>query len=202
MRVLVVGSSGRLGSAVVRALTAPGHDHEVVEASRSGQVRVDIRDPESIAAMYESVGSVDAVACCAGGAPMGPLAGLGYADLLAGATNKLLGQAELVRRGLPKVSDGGSFTLVGGVTDYDPVAGGSLLSMVNSGINGFVRGAAVDLPRGLRINAVSATLFAEAAEAFGPAFPGFVPVPADLVAQAYVKSIEGVQTGQVYRVGC
>ena len=31
-------------------------------------------------------------------------------------------------------------------------------------------------------------------------FPGFVPVPAARVAQAYKKSVLGVQTGQIFRV--
>jgi len=36
--------------------------------------------------------------------------------------------------------------------------------------------------------------------AFGPFFRGFEPVPAARVALAYSRSIEGAQTGQVYRV--
>ncbi len=38
------------------------------------------------------------------------------------------------------------------------------------------------------------------AAAFGTVFPGFDPVPVERAARAYVKSIEGAQTGQVYRV--
>jgi nucleoside-diphosphate-sugar epimerase len=67
MRVLLVGHTGRIGSAVRDAL-APRH--EVVTASRSGgDVTVDLREPASITAMYEQVGPVDAVACAAGSVP-------------------------------------------------------------------------------------------------------------------------------------
>jgi uncharacterized protein YbjT (DUF2867 family) len=38
------------------------------------------------------------------------------------------------------------------------------------------------------------------AAAFDTVFPGFDPVPVERAARAYVKSIEGAQTGQVYRV--
>lgn len=201
MRILVVGASGRLGSAVVRALGPQGLGHDIVTASRSGAVAVDLTDPSSIERMYIEIGEVDAVACCAGSAPMKPLAEMTAEDLQAACSNKLLGQLELVRRGIPHVRDGGSFTLVSGITSVDPVPRGSLLSMVNGAIDGFVVGAAIDLPRGLRINSVSATLFEETAQSYAPAFPGFVPVSTSVIAQAYVKSVLSGQTGQVYRIG-
>ena len=201
MRILVVGASGRLGSAVVRALGPQGLGHEIVAASRSGAVAVDLTDPSSIDRLYAEVGQVDAVACCAGSAPMKPIAEMTAEDLQAACSNKLAGQLELVRRGIPHVRDGGSFTLVSGITSVDPVPRGSLLSMVNGAIDAFVVGAAIDLPRGLRINSVSATLFEEAAQAYAPAFPGFLPVSTSVIAQAYVKSMFSGQTGQVYRVG-
>lgn len=201
MRILVIGASGRLGSAVVRALGPGGLGHDIVGASRSAAVTVDLADPSSIDRLYAQVGEVDAVACAAGSAPMKSLSDLSFEDLQAACSNKLLGQLELVRRGISHLRDGGSFTLVSGVTSVDPVPRGSLLSMVNGAIDAFVVGAAVDLPRGLRINSVSATLFAEAAQAYAPAFPGFVPVGTDVIAQAYVKSILSGQTGRIYRVG-
>ena len=57
--------------------------------------------------------------------------------------------------------------------------------------------AAVELPRGIRINAVSPTVLVEAT-AYHPSFPGFTQVSAAAVGQAYVKAVEGFQTGQVY----
>ena len=35
---------------------------------------------------------------------------------------------------------------------------------------------------------------------YGPFFAGFEPVPGNRVAQAYVRSVEGIETGKVYRV--
>lgn len=198
MRILVVGASGLLGSAVVAALA---DRHEVLAASRSGAYPVDVTDPDSVAALYERIGPVDAVASAAGKTPFAPLGELTREQVLAGVTDKLLGQVELVRQGLARVTDGGSFTLVSGVLSHDPVRSGAVASIANGGVDAFVRAAAVELPRGLRINAVSATVFEEAWDAYAPFFPGHKPVPVAEVARAYVKSIEGPATGQTYRVG-
>ena len=53
----------------------------------------------------------------------------------------------------------------------------------------------------MRINSVSATAFAETWDGYAEFFPGFTPVPVAEVGRAFVKSVSGVQTGQVYRVG-
>lgn len=199
MRILIVGSTGLLGSALVKTLTSRGH--EVLQASRTSDFRVDIADPASIAELYGATGPVDAVACAAGSAPMAPLTELSYEDFQSGFSNKLSGQVELVRQGIKVVADGGSFTLVSGITAYDPIRNGAVLSAVNGALDGFVCGAAVEMPRGLRINSVSATIFSEAVGQYGDDFPGFASASTSDVARAFVKSIEGVQTGQTYRVG-
>jgi NAD(P)-dependent dehydrogenase (short-subunit alcohol dehydrogenase family) len=198
MRVLVVGASGRLGRAVVEALA---DRHEVVEASRTSAHFVDLRNPATIAGLYSSVGSVDAVACTAGKTPYAALSELTSDQFLEGVRDKLLGQVELVRQGASYVSDGGSFTLVSGVLGFDPIRTGAVAATVNGGVDAFVRAAAIELPRGLRVNAVSATVFEEAWDDYGPLFPGFKPIPLADAARAYVKSIEGAATGQVIRVG-
>ncbi|MBF4762987.1 short chain dehydrogenase [Nocardioides islandensis] len=198
MRVLVVGASGRLGSAVVAALAGR---HEVVEASRSGENFVDLTNPASIAGLYTAVGRVDAVACTAGKTPYGALTDLTSDQWLAGVRDKLLGQVELVRLGIEHVTDGGSFTLVSGILSEQPVPTSPIASTVDGGVDAFVRSAAIELPRGQRINAVSATVFAEAWDAYGPMFPGATPIPVADAAAAYVASIEGSGTGQVLKVG-
>jgi NAD(P)-dependent dehydrogenase (short-subunit alcohol dehydrogenase family) len=198
VRILVVGASGTLGSAVVAALEPR---HEVLPASRTGQYPVDLTDQGSIAALYADAGSIDAVVCTAGVTPFAALPDLTFDDFRAGLTNKLLGQIELVRQGLALVADGGSFTLVSGVLSADPIRTGTVASTVNGALDAFVRAAAIELPRGLRINAVSAEVFEESWPAYGPFFSGHRPVPVAEAARAFVKSVEGAQTGQVYRVG-
>ena len=195
MRILLIGASGLLGRAVHDVLSVR---HEIVTASRgSADLTVDITDPASIAALYDAVGQVDAVACAAGSVPFKPLSELTRDDYLVGVTDKVLGQVELVRQGAERVA--GSFTLISGVLAREPIRTGAVASLVNGALESFVMAAAVELPQ--RINAVSPTVFTEAMDAYGDFFPGFEPVPVTAAARAYVKSIEGVATGQVYRLG-
>lgn len=198
MKILQIGASGTLGAAVADALSV---DAELVTASRTGEHRVDLTDPASITHLYASIGSVDAIVCTAGVTPFKNLAHLTRHDFEDGLNDKLLGQIELVLRGIDHLNDGGSFTLVSGVLAYDPIVTGAVAATVNGALDAFVRNAAIELPRGLRINAVSATVFEEAWDAYGDYFPGHRPVPAAEAGRAYVKSVRGQQTGQIYRVG-
>jgi hypothetical protein len=52
----------------------------------------------------------------------------------------------------------------------------------------------------LRINVVSPTVIEESMGSYGPYFRGYKPVPASRAALAYSKSVEGHQTGQIYKV--
>jgi len=49
MRTIVVGATGTLGQATVSALK---QNHEIIKASRKGDIRVDLSIPESIKKMY------------------------------------------------------------------------------------------------------------------------------------------------------
>jgi NAD(P)-dependent dehydrogenase (short-subunit alcohol dehydrogenase family) len=199
MRVLLIGSTGRLGAAVHDALR---DRHEVVTASRSGgDLTVDITDRGTIAAMYEQVGRVDAVACAAGHVPYRALQELTPDDFDTGIRDKLLGQVELVRQGVGHVADDGSFTLITGVLARSPIPTGTIASLVNGALESFVKAAAIELPARQRINAVSPTVFTEALDVYGSFFPGFLSVPLSDVGATFVRSIEGAQTGQIYALG-
>jgi NAD(P)-dependent dehydrogenase (short-subunit alcohol dehydrogenase family) len=198
MRVLVVGASGTIGKAVAAELR---ERHEVVAAGReSGDVRVDITDAASIRAAFEAAGPLDAVVSAAGHVKFAPFAEMTDADYQIGLADKLMGQVNIVLIGREFVADGGSFTLTTGVLDSDPIRMGSSASMVNGAVNAFVVAAAIEMPRGLRINVVSPGVITEAMPDYAPFFRGFEPVPAARAALAYAKSVEGAQTGQIYRV--
>jgi NAD(P)-dependent dehydrogenase (short-subunit alcohol dehydrogenase family) len=193
MRILVVGGSGTIGKAVAAALEG---GHEVLSASRSsGDYRVDISSPESITELFRQVGKVDAVMSCAGNAAFRPLAELTDADFALGLDDKLMGQVNLVRLGTASVSDGGCFTLTSGVLAQEPMPGGAAISMVNSGLEGFVRGAAIELPRRIRINVVSPPWVSETLTAMGMDPAG--GLPAATVAKSYLATLQGARTGEV-----
>jgi len=144
MRILVVGASGTIGRAIVAALSS---GHEVVPVSRrTAGIHVDIADPTSIQAMYRSVGMVDAVVSAAGQAKFAPLNQLSDADFRFCLDNRLMGQVNLVRFGLEHLADEGSFTLTTGILARSPMPDSAAISMVNAGIEGFVRAAALEAP--------------------------------------------------------
>ncbi len=196
MKFLVVGSTGLIGSYVAKTLSKHG---TVIGVSRTTQISVDVKDPASIKAMYEKVGKVDAVASCVGKVAFKPVAELTYEDYLMGLKDKALGQVELVRAGIDFLNDGGSFTLMTGVLARDPIPSGSVAALANGAIESFTLAAAIDLPRGIRINTVSPNVLVEATS-YHASFPGFHQVSAQSVADAYVKSILGKQTGQIYKL--
>jgi len=198
MRVLIVGASGTIGRAVAAEL---GQRHEVVTAGRnSGDIRLDITDSESIRAAFAAVGPLDAVVSTTGTVRFAPFSELDAAGYEIGLRDKLMGQVNLVLIGRDSISDGGSFTLTTGVLDREPIVAGSSASMVNGAINAFVGAAAIEMPRGQRINAVSPGVIQEAMEAYAPYFRGFESVPAARAALAYSRSVEGARTGVVFRV--
>ncbi|MNI69427.1 short chain dehydrogenase [compost metagenome] len=117
-----------------------------------------------------------------------------------GLQSKLMGQINLTRAAIPYLNDKGSITLISGILSEEPIHWGVSATTINGAIEHFVKGAACELPRGLRINVVSPTVLEESMGKYADFFPGFVPVPAARVAQAYQKSVLGVQTGQIFRV--
>ena len=196
MKILVIGSTGLIGSYVAKALEKYG---EVIGVSRSTTISVDVKDPTSIKAMYEKVGRVDAVASCIGKVAFKSITELTYDEYLSGLKDKVMGQVEIVRAGMDFVNDGGSFTLMTGILARDPIPSGSVAALANGAIESFTLAAAIELPRNLRINTVSPNVLVEATS-YHSAFPGFHQVSASEVADAYVKSILGKQNGQIYKL--
>lgn len=192
MRVVVIGATGTIGKAIVEALTPR---HEVIPASRRGEHRVNLEDPASIAQLYHTLGRVEAVICAAGEATFAPLAQLTDEAFAFSVRSKLLGQVNVIRLGLAQVADGGSITVTSGILATRPSPGSGAISLVNAGLEGFVRAAALEAPRGIRVNAVSPPWVTETLQALG--MPLSRGLPAATVAQAYVRSVEGTQTGAV-----
>ena len=193
MRVVVVGATGTIGRAVVEALSPR---HEIVAVSRrSAPLAVDIARPSTIRAFYEAVGPFDALVSVAGEAKFAPFDRLGDSDYEFSVGSKLMGQVNLVRFGFPRVRDGGSFTLTSGILARMPMPGSAAISLVNSGIEGFSRAAALEAPRGIRVNVVSPPWVTETLEAMGmDPSPG---MRAASLARFYAQSVEGSQTGAV-----
>jgi NAD(P)-dependent dehydrogenase (short-subunit alcohol dehydrogenase family) len=147
--------------------------------------------------MYRSLGKLDAVVCAAGQAKFAPLSQLSDADFRFSLDNKLMGQVNVVRFGFEHVQDGGSFTLTAGSLAQAPMPGSAAVSLVNAGVEGFARAAALEAPRRIRVNAVSPPWLTETLRALKMDLSAGLPA-AD-VARAYVRSVTGTDTGSILK---
>ncbi|MFM9757369.1 short chain dehydrogenase [Aeromonas dhakensis] len=198
MKIVIVGASGTIGSAVSDLLAK---DHQVIRVGHNqGDARVDMRDPASIRGLFAKLGQFDALVVASGSAAFNALTEMTDEEWQLGIQSKLMGQINLTRAAIPHLNDKGSITLISGILSEEPINWGASVTTINGAVEHFVKAAACELPRGLRINVVSPTVLEESMDKYASFFPGFVPVPAARVAQAYQKSVLGVQTGQVFRV--
>ncbi len=196
MRLLVVGGTGTIGVEVVKLLETR---HDVVVASRTSALRVDIRDSASIDQLISTVGPIDGVVSCAGSTKFGMLDELSTEDIAESLANKLMGQIALARASVPAIRDRGVIVLSSGLLSVNPIKGSTAKSVANAGIEAFVRAVALELPRGIRAVAVSPGWVGGP-----PADPVKDPRPftsARQVALAYLEAIEGSMTGVTIPIG-
>ena len=195
MKVIVIGASGDIGRTICAEISSR---HEVIRVGRkSGDIHADICDQASLEAMYVNAGPVDAVVTAVGSVHFAAVTEFTESTFLLGLKHKAMGQINVVLIGLKHIKDGGSFTLTSGVLNRDPIRMGAGAAAANGAIDGFVVGAAIEMPRGLRVNAVSPGILDTSLERYGSWFPGHEPVAAKRVGLAYAKSIEGAITGKV-----
>jgi NAD(P)-dependent dehydrogenase (short-subunit alcohol dehydrogenase family) len=198
MRILVVGASGTIGRPLCAALET---HHEVIAAGRSGRdVAVDIRSAQSIERMYETIDHVDACICVAESGALDNFEALTEGALLENMRGKFFGQINLVLIGQRYLAEGGSFTLTTGIfadEAWPGVTGGAIIS---GGLHSFVLSAALELRRGLRINAISPTMVYDSVADYGHFFPGMQPVPMERLIAAYVGCVTARGTGEIIKV--
>ncbi len=192
MKIAVIGASGTIGKAITLLLRKQGH--EVVEGSRSTQPPIDIDQPGSIDKFYEETGPIDAVVCAAGNAAFGALDSLTDDQFQLCINSKLMGQINLVRKGLSRLNPGGAFILTGGIFAYKPWPQTSAIAMVNAGLEGFVKAAALDLEAKFRLLIVHPPLVKETATQMKM---DDSPWPAAAqVAEVYAAAVTGNETGK------
>ncbi|HET7115626.1 MAG TPA: short chain dehydrogenase [Hanamia sp.] len=192
MKALVIGPNGTIGKQVVKLLKGKGH--EIIGASRSTSPALDITSTSNIESFYANLGEVDAIICAAGDAAFTFLNKASDDQIQLGIRSKLLGQVNLVRKGLKNLRPGGIFIITGGILAYSPIPQTSLIAMVNSGLEGFARAVALELTEGRRIVIVHPDWVAETAASIG-----MDPMPfpdAAKTAEAYLEALEGAKNGE------
>ncbi len=195
-KIIIIGASGTIGSAVADLLE---QTNQVIRVgNRQGDYTVDLSSKGSIENLFENIGSIDAVICAAGLSRFGSLGEASNDDYWVSINNKLMGQVNLVRVAQHYVSKNGSITITTGLLAQSPWPGSAPTAMVNAGLEGFVRAAALDVSDGIRINAISPILVTETAKKMGMEKAGTMsPVE---TAKAYQACITGNMTGQVLDV--
>jgi NAD(P)-dependent dehydrogenase (short-subunit alcohol dehydrogenase family) len=194
MKVVIIGATGLIGKEVTALVTDKGH--EIVQVSRNTQPCLNLEDPASIEAFYKTLGEVDAVICAApqGGGGMGPLTGFSDESVDLYTKSKLLGQVNLVRKGLSNIRPGGVFILTGGMSGFVTLPKSSISGMLNIALDKFVSRVAPELQDGRRIVIVHPAAVREWAIKLGmdgSRFPN-----AATVAETYLKALEGTNTGE------
>lgn len=185
MKILMIGANGTIGKAAYGELSKR---KEIISVDRtSGELHANLADSKSLDALFAQITPVDAIVCAAGNVTFAPLAEMDEAKFQLGLQDKLMGQVNLVQKGISKLKDSGSITLIGGILAGQPIRQGASASMVNAALEGFIRAAAIELPRGIRINLISPTVLEEALDSYEPYFRGFDAVPASRVAKAFSK---------------
>jgi len=194
MKIVIIGASGTMGSYLVNAFEK---EHEVIGADRNNpNIKVDITSPPSITRMFELIGPFDALICTAGPTYVGPWKTLTDATFRNGVEGKMMGQINLVLIGQDYINAQGSFTLISGAVTHEPQKNFANASAANAAIDGFVRAAAIELPKGIRINAVSPTVIENSPQYF-PFFPGETPVTMKQLEYGFRKSIFGTNSGYI-----
>jgi NAD(P)-dependent dehydrogenase (short-subunit alcohol dehydrogenase family) len=196
MKIVIVGATGTMGKYLTSAFEK---DHEIVSvAETGGDIRADITSTESIENMFKKVGPFDALISTAGPTYVGPWVNLTDKTFRKGVEGKMMGQINLVLIGQHYINPKGSFTLITGALTHEPQKNFANASAANGAVEGFVRGAAIELGNGIRINAVSPTVIENSPHYF-PYFPGDIPVTMQQLEYGFRKSVFGANTGQIIK---
>lgn len=196
MKVLLIGATGTIGSAVHKRLK---ENHDVIPVGfNDSDYQVDIADKTSVLNLFEQVGEIDAVISTTGLSAFGALNELTDEQYSLGWSNKLMGQINLQRIGQSFVREGGVILLTSGMLANEPIPGSASTSAANGALNSFVKAASIELGNKLRINTVSPIFVKETMEMMG--MDSSDGMSAANTAKAYQAALEGSMTGEVIDV--
>lgn len=217
-KIAIIGGTSGIGLAVARAAIEEGAQAFVgssnaakVDAAKAdvgegiSGTAIDVTDEASVAAFFEQAGAIDHLVYTAGDwGNRSPKIITDYkhsdfTDLLA---VRFSGALLAIKHAVPRLNDGGSIVLTGGMVAHRPRKGAPLTTVMAGAVESLVQGLAVDLAP-LRVNAVCPGAIAtdvwgeDAAEAFR----GFTdPLPIsrlgqpEEVAEAYLYLMKGGYT--------
>jgi NAD(P)-dependent dehydrogenase (short-subunit alcohol dehydrogenase family) len=196
MKIIIVGATGTMGKYLTSAFET---ENEIIRVAKNGgDILADITSTASIENMFKQAGPFDALISTAGVTHVGPWKTLTDKEFRKGVEGKMMGQINLVLIGQHYINPKGSFTLISGALTHDPQKNFANASAANGAVEGFVRGAAIELGNGIRINAVSPTVIEDSPQYF-PYFPGDIPVTMRQLEFGFRKAVFGANTGQIIK---
>ena len=212
---LVIGGASGIGWSSARALADEGYRIVLADLNGDGAAArveelgahhsaaaVDVTDEESVAALFDASGPLDVVVTTAGFSNVSLIVDMPVDQFRSVIDVCLTGSLIVAKYAGRHLVDNGALLWISSLNGRQPAAGMSAYCSAKAGLSMLTQVAAMELAaRGIRVNAVSATVFEEAWDAYGSMFAGATPIPVAEAAQAYVEAIEGDATGQVLRVG-
>ena len=166
-RIVIIGGSSGMGFATAKMAAAEGA--AVVIASRSEErlqkaksriegdveiLTVDVVDEGSVKVFFDKVGEFDHLTTPGNEAAMGRFLEMDTKTARAAFDSKFWGQYYAAKYGAPRLRSGGSITLFAGIWSQRPVPGGTVITAINSAIEGLGRALAMELAP-IRVNTVS-----------------------------------------------
>ena len=128
----MIGANGKIGELVQKALAGAGHGIVKV-GHKSGDFQVEIENRESVRKLYQAVGSFDAVAIAAGQVPFAHRNSPLKSGSFRWEANSWVRSIWFRRRSRSSKKKG-SFTLVSGILNDDPIIAGVAASTVSGAL--------------------------------------------------------------------
>jgi NAD(P)-dependent dehydrogenase (short-subunit alcohol dehydrogenase family) len=197
MKIILIGANGTIGNAIIKSL-ADTDTKIITVGQNSGDLQVDISSEESIKSLFEKTGPFDGLICVAGSGYYGPLEKMGTEEIYKGISNKLMGQVNLVMIGKEYINEGGFFTLTSGNLAEEGSVNSANLGLINGALNGFVVNAAMEMPKGIRLNIVSPSVLTESVAKYGEP-KNRESILGSEVAEAYKKTVTTDINGEVLK---
>ena len=184
--VVAIGGSTGMGLSLSQMAKAAGAN--IVIAGRDAQkldaaahtlngattAVVDIADASAVGRVFDGLDRVDHVFVSAGGLTMGAVVTADLQAFRQGVDERIWGNLHVIRAAVPKMTAGGSITLVSGIRAERPAPGTSMTTALVAAVEGLTKALALELAP-IRVNAVA---------------PGWVDTP-------LVRGLLGQNTGAV-----
>jgi NAD(P)-dependent dehydrogenase (short-subunit alcohol dehydrogenase family) len=195
--VLLTGAAGGIGVAAVRAFRERGHRVAAVEAEHGADelfaIAADVRERDqvetAVAAAVERFGALDVV-CTNAGVFVGPERPISETpdeaiDLLIDVN--IRGVVNVLRAGVPRMSDGGAVILTSSISGLQAHPGGVVYAATKTAQLGLARSLAAELaPRRIRVNAIC---------------PGTIVTPMATTAHTELQLAEFAEANPLGRLG-